>query len=350
MPAGAFSNGMALTLRLRSGDVDPVPELPFDAPRVVVGRGAGCDLQLPDPSVSQRHASLRQRGSEYVIVDEGSENGTFLGATRLTKHAPHPLASGDLLRFGRVWVEVRLGPADHPIEVQASRELARRLVDAALEADAQPNGMIVSAEGTDHSLRLTEPRRPYLVGSKKGADLRIADLPSRCLELRRQADQLWVTLLGKTEAAFGERALVEGERTAWPKAALLSLGDVRLVVADPTARVLEQLEQGRTERMADGAMIDPPSRDDEEDEDEDDDAAEEEDEDWAEAEDDSSGDAAEHGATAGDALPVASGTPPRAKTGRSGWSRGDAIVFFLAIGVLALSLWAIRWLAQVGSA
>jgi hypothetical protein len=348
MPGGAFSNGMALTLRLRSGDVEPTPELPFDAPRVVVGRGAGCDLQLPDPSVSQRHASLRQRGSEYVIVDEGSENGTFLGATRLTKHAPHPLASGDLLRFGRVWVEVRLGPADHPIEVQASRELARRLVDAALEADAQPNGMIVSAEGTEHSLRLTEPRRPYLVGSKKGADLRITDLPSRCLELRRQADQLWVTLLGKAEAAFGERALVEGERTAWPKAAVLSLGDVRLVVTDPTARVLEQLEQGRTERMADGAMIDPPSRDDADDEDEDDDA-DEGDEDWAEEENDSA-DAAEHGVTAGDAAPLASRTPPRAKTARSGWSRGDAVVFFLAIGVLALSLWAIRWLAHVGSA
>jgi hypothetical protein len=297
--------------------------------------------------VSQRHASLRQRGSEYVIVDEGSENGTFLGATRLTKHAPHPLASGDLLRFGRVWVEVRLGPADHPIEVQASRELARRLVDAALEADAQPNGMIVSAEGADHSLRLTEPRRPYLVGSKKGADLRIADLPSRCLELRRQADQLWVTLLGKTEAAFGERALVEGERTAWPKSALLSLGDVRLVVTDPTAGVLEQLEQGRTERMADGAMIDPPSRDDE---DEDEEDAEEGGEDWAEAENDDSGDAADHGATAGDTAPLASRTPPRAKTSRSGWSRADAIVLFLAIGVLALSLWAIRWLAQAGSA
>jgi hypothetical protein len=271
---------MALTLRLRSGDVDPAPELPFDAPRVVVGRAAGCDLQLPDPSVSLRHASLRQRGSEYVVVDEGSENGTFLGTTRLPKHAPHPLASGDLLRFGRVWVEVRLGPADHPIEVQASRELARRLVDAALEADGKPNGMIVSVEGTELSLRLAEPRRAHLVGAKKGADLRVTDagLPSRCLELRRQADQLWVTLLGNAEAAFGERALEAEERTAWPKGATLTLGEVRLVVSDPTARVLEQLEQGRTERLADNAVIDPPSAGDE-DESEDEEADESEDED-----------------------------------------------------------------------
>lgn len=355
MPPGAFSKRMALTLRLRSGDIDPVPELPFDAPRVVVGRAAGCDLQLPDPSVSSRHASLRQRGSEYVIVDEGSENGTFLGAMRLTKHAPHPLAHGDLLRFGRVWVEVRLGPADHPIEVQASRELARRLVDAALEADAEPNGMIVSVEGTDLSLRLAEPRRPYLVGSKKAADLRItdADLPSRCLELRRQADQLWVTLVGKVEATLGERALVEGERTAWPKATALSLGDVRLIASDPTARILEQLERGRTERIVEGALIDPPRRDADGDEDDD---ASEQDDDWSDAADDGSSDAgvdedAEAEASAeAEALSLASGAPPRAKTAPSGWSRADAIVFFLAIGVLGLSLWAIRWLAQLGAA
>jgi hypothetical protein len=345
---------MALTLRLRSGDVEPAPELPFDAPRVVVGRAAGCDLQLPDPSVSLRHASLRQRGSEYVIIDEGSENGTFLRATRLPKHAPHPLASGDLLRFGRVWVEVCLGPADHPIEVQASRELARRLVDAALEADHEPNGMIVRVEGTDLSLRLLEPRRPYLVGSKKGADLRItdADLPSRCIELRRQADQLWVTLLGRAEASFGERALLEGERTAWPKAAALSLGDVRLVVTDPTARILEQLEQGRTERLADDAVIDPPSGgDDEADEGEEEEDDSPDDDDWAEAGEASADtDAESEAGLAGDGAPLAGGALTRATTARSGWSRGDAVIFFLAIGVLALSLWAIRWLAQLGAA
>ena len=71
---------MAFTLRLRSGDVEPEPELPFDAPRVVVGRAPGCDLQLPDPSVSLRHASIRQRGVDYVIVDEGSDASGAYGS------------------------------------------------------------------------------------------------------------------------------------------------------------------------------------------------------------------------------------------------------------------------------
>jgi FHA domain-containing protein len=335
---------MAFTLRLRSGDVEPEPELPFDAPRVLVGRAPGCDLQLPDPSVSQRHASIRQRGADYVLVDEGSDNGTFSGATRLPRHAPHALRDGELLRFGRVWVEVRLGPAEHPIEVQASRELARRLVDAALALDQKPRGMIVSVEGSGTSLCLAEPRRPYLVGSKKGADLRLPDsgLPSRCVELRRQADQLWVTLMDGASGTLGERALTPGSRCAWTKGAALCLGSVRLTLSDPTAHVLEQLERGPTERLAEDVAIDPPR------------GVETEDDEVAEAEDDTEDDELELAPDeelAGDAaLPgerPLSRPAPRAP-GR--WTRSDAIVFFLAVGVLALSIWAIRWLSQLGAA
>jgi FHA domain len=352
---------MALSLRLRSGDVVPDPELPFDAPRVVVGRAPGSDLQLPDPSVSPRHATLRQRGSDYLVVDEGSDNGTFAGATRLVRHAPHTLKSGDLLRFGRVWVEVRLGPAEHPTEVQASRELARRLVDAALVADDAPFGMNVSVKGGEPSLRLVEPRRPYLVGSKRGADLKLSEVPSRCLELRRQADQLWVTLQNGASATLGERELCVGERSAWPRGAVLSIGDVRLVVTDPTAQMLERLEREPTERLAEAAPIDPPSGSENEQADEeaeeDDGGGDVYDDADAEVDADEVDEDAGVEVVADESLATGAAghagserTRTRARAPDSGWNRLDAIVLFLAIGMLALSLWAIRWLAQLGPA
>lgn len=336
---------MALSLRLRSGDVRPEPELPFDAPRVVIGRAAGCDLQLPDPSVSPRHASLRQRGSDYVVVDEGSDNGTFAGGVRLERHAPHPLRDGELLRFGRVWVEVRLGPAEHPVEARASRELARRLVDAALEADGKDWGMRVSVEGSDAALCLAEPRRAYLVGGKKAADLRLTfpGAPSRCLELRRQADQLWVTLQSGAEASLGDQALGAGERTAWPKNLVLVVGEARLMLSDPTAQMLERLEREPTERLASDAVIDPPSGVSEEsaaagarEEEAEEDGAEEDPDDGV---DEVFGD--------GSGIQAPDGSPPPA---RRSWNRTDAVVFLLALSVLGLSLWAIRWLAHLGSA
>ena len=165
-PPGAehHRSSMALTLRLRSGGITPAPELQFDAARLVVGRAAGCELQLPDPSVSARHASIRQRGSDYVVVDEGSDNGTFSGSEHLVARAPHTLHDGELLRFGRVWVEVRLGASQATTDNGASRELARRLVEHALSEDGAPYGMSVTAEGAEVSLRLDKPRHPYSIG------------------------------------------------------------------------------------------------------------------------------------------------------------------------------------------
>jgi hypothetical protein len=250
-----------------------------------------------------------------------------------------------------VWVEVRLGPAEQPVEVQASRELARRLVDAALEADGKPRGMTVTAEGTDLSVSLLEPRRPYLVGSKKGSDLKLTaapDVPSRSLELRRQADQLWVTLQKGASAMLAEGPLVEGQRTAWPKGATLSIGDTRLVLSDPTAQMLERLEREATERLADDSPIDPPRGSEEEDDDESD--AEDQDdsgEDWGD-EDDGGEDSSVIGA--GGSHSASAPVPIRRTGGTRSWTKADAIVFFLAVGVLGLSLWAIRWLAAIGSA
>src|SRR4051812_36771727 len=73
------------------------PALSFDAPRLIIGRGDGCDVRLPDPSVSHRHASIRQRGAEYLVVDEKSTNGTFLAQVRLPPHSPRVVRSGELL-------------------------------------------------------------------------------------------------------------------------------------------------------------------------------------------------------------------------------------------------------------
>ena len=324
---------MALTLKLRSGDISPLPELSFDAPRVVIGRASGCELQLPDPSVSGRHASVRQRGSEYVVVDEGSENGTFAAATRLTRQAPHTLSNGDLLRFGRVWVEVRLDGAAAS-EAGASRELARQLVEHALEQEQQPWGMSVQVDGAEGSLAIVRPRHAYLIGSHAAADLQLGEeLPARCLELRRQGDQLWVTLLdASVECYLDERPLQPNERTLWQRGTPLMLGQTGLSYADPTAQLLERLERGATERLPEDASIDPPA-----------------------------GKVAAARYTkpipsAGDEPPAqkpepaAPAVPPSAAPRPRRWNLLDAAVCVLALSILGLSLWAIRWVAALGRA
>lgn len=129
---------MAVTIVVLSGGGPGLPELSLtlDSPRVVIGRGEGCEVRLPDTSVSSRHASLRQRGGEYVILDEGSRNGTFLGPVRLPPQTPRVVRNGERVRVGRVWLELRVGPAlVMGSTAAAARELALTLVARGLAAE-----------------------------------------------------------------------------------------------------------------------------------------------------------------------------------------------------------------------
>ncbi len=63
----------------RSGDV-----IVLSRPRVVLGRtGGGADVEVPDAEVSRRHAALECYGDSFVVRDEGSRNGTFVGQKRV---------------------------------------------------------------------------------------------------------------------------------------------------------------------------------------------------------------------------------------------------------------------------
>jgi hypothetical protein len=68
-----------------------------DKRRTVIGRSKECDIQLPDPNVSRRHAELRQEGTAYWLVDLDSTNGVVVNGRRLKRAK---LESGDRITVG----------------------------------------------------------------------------------------------------------------------------------------------------------------------------------------------------------------------------------------------------------
>jgi hypothetical protein len=54
-------------------------------PRVVLGRGAGTDIQLQDSEVSRLHAMLEIRNDEATLTDLQSTNGVFVDGMRVAK-------------------------------------------------------------------------------------------------------------------------------------------------------------------------------------------------------------------------------------------------------------------------
>jgi pSer/pThr/pTyr-binding forkhead associated (FHA) protein len=258
---------MALTVVVRSGDHPTPLKISLDAPRIVIGRGEGCEIRLPDPSVSHRHASIRQRGSDYVVVDEGSTNGTFVGPVRLSPQAPRVVKSGELLRVGRIWLELTIESVPPTDDVQlATREIALSLVSSALAAQGEAAAVKLLVEaGPDQGkeLVLAELGRAYTVGRGPSLDLTLTDPDAsrRHVEVGRRGALLWVKDLGsKNGALLDNKPLPANKETVWPRGKVVSLGATRLGYDDPVAEALVEIEASGDEKMRDQDSVDPPAQ------------------------------------------------------------------------------------------
>jgi CheY-like chemotaxis protein len=72
-----------------------------------VGRAEGNLFQIIEPSVSGRHCEILLRGSEVVVRDLKSTNGTFIQGERITEAVLKP---GQVLRLGRVDLRLQISP------------------------------------------------------------------------------------------------------------------------------------------------------------------------------------------------------------------------------------------------
>jgi FHA domain len=61
------------------------------------GRAESNGVSLQDAKVSRQHAQIQQQGSEYVLVDLNSSNGTYANGQRIEEHV---LSNGDEIQIG----------------------------------------------------------------------------------------------------------------------------------------------------------------------------------------------------------------------------------------------------------
>ena len=80
------------SLLLSDGRRVPIGEDP-----VSIGRLPECDVVVSDPNVSRRHAEVRRRGNDFVVVDLGSTNGTRVNGAGVRERR---LADGDEISLG----------------------------------------------------------------------------------------------------------------------------------------------------------------------------------------------------------------------------------------------------------
>ncbi len=87
------------------------------------GRAAECDLYLPSPSVSRRHAVFMARNGEFGVKDMDSSNGTWLNGKRISR--PTRLKNGDIIQIADYHIEFRI-PAIGRRNAPEARDLSRQ--------------------------------------------------------------------------------------------------------------------------------------------------------------------------------------------------------------------------------
>ena len=76
----------------------------LDAERMVIGRQEACDIVVPDPNASRRHAEVAKRDDGWWIVDLESTNHTYVNGSLIKERK---LQQGDRIRIGNTELEYR---------------------------------------------------------------------------------------------------------------------------------------------------------------------------------------------------------------------------------------------------
>lgn len=82
-------------------------EWPLDKAVVTIGRTPESDITLEAREVSRRHARIERHGGQFLLVDEGSKNKTYVNGHALQE--PYSLTDGDeisiAMRFKLLFVD-----------------------------------------------------------------------------------------------------------------------------------------------------------------------------------------------------------------------------------------------------
>jgi len=125
---------MAKLVILTQGMTDRAHELKAD--RTTIGRVEDNMFQIAEPSVSSHHCEVLLRGSDIVIKDLDSTNGTFINNQKIGESVLNP---GQTLRLGNV--ELRLDTGGPPAAGTPAS------APAAAPAKKTPEGTMVISRG-----------------------------------------------------------------------------------------------------------------------------------------------------------------------------------------------------------
>ncbi len=133
----------------------------IDAEEFIVGRGADCQLVLPERQVSRHHIKILHQNGRYVLHDLGSKNGTHLNGNPITGTAV--LQDGDEIQIALCVKLVFVGTdATLPLTFEPATQQGNLKIDEAKRA------VFINNKELDPPLSLAQFRLLQLLYERDG--------------------------------------------------------------------------------------------------------------------------------------------------------------------------------------
>ncbi len=219
----------------------------FDQTRIAIGRSAACDVRLPHRTVSQHHATIRMEHGQWVLVDEGSMNGTHATNGKLVTGRPKPLKSGEAFSIAGIPLTFQASVAfSEPTTPERTAAHARRMLRELFAPEArvlEPARLRVCEPSCEERfIELERASTEWLVGREEHCAVRLVDhgVSSEHARLVRDADGVRVVDKSSKNGTFlngkpaSDRRLRDGDE--------LRVGGTAITYEDPAESRLRALE------------------------------------------------------------------------------------------------------------
>src|SRR5689334_10706218 len=127
---------MAKLVLLSAGMTGRTHELKVD--KTTIGRVEDNTFQIAEPSVSSHHCEVLLRGSDIVVRDLNSTNGTYINGEKISESVLKP---GQTLRLGQIEMRLETGaPAAAPGKKAVDQTLVMQRGVSLNELEQGPRG------------------------------------------------------------------------------------------------------------------------------------------------------------------------------------------------------------------
>ena len=135
-----------LTLRWEA-DGQPRSKSISEAESLLLGRSEGCDVQIKEPTVSRKHASIYAEGEAFYLKNLSTKNSILVNdESRLAPDKILHVQSGTRFRLGTVEVEVASIEVQREPEFKVKCSTCGRLLEPDLKDCPWDGTSLASAE------------------------------------------------------------------------------------------------------------------------------------------------------------------------------------------------------------